>query len=84
MRMQRLWAMFVARNREFYRDRSAFGWNFLFPFLIIIGFAVIFQGDYRSPFKIGVFPVPGGADPYQAASRLPAAFTDFKAVVLIG
>ena len=35
MRFKRLWAIFNARNREFFRDRAAFGWNFLFPFLII-------------------------------------------------
>ncbi|HSO20460.1 MAG TPA: ABC transporter permease [Desulfosarcina sp.] len=84
MRLNRLWAMFIARNREFFRDRSAFGWNFLFPFLIILGFAVIFKGDYPPQFKVGVFPVGPDADARSAAGGLPAAFTDFEAVVLIG
>ena len=35
MRWKRMWAMFKARNYEFFRDKAAFGWNFLFPFLII-------------------------------------------------
>jgi ABC-2 type transport system permease protein len=60
MQFKRLWAVFMARNREFFRDREAFGWNFLFPFLIILGFGVIFKGDYASPFKVGVFPVSHG------------------------
>ena len=60
MRFKRLWAVFRSRNREFFRDREAFGWNFLFPFLIILGFGVIFRGDYASPFKVGVFPVSHG------------------------
>lgn len=56
MRWKRMWAMFMARNYEFFRDRAAFGWNFLFPFLIIAGFAVIFGGDEHREFKVGVFP----------------------------
>jgi len=56
MQLQRIWAMFSARNREFFRDRAAFGWNFAFPFLIIVGFGIIFRGDTLSRFKVGVFP----------------------------
>ena len=84
MRFNRLWAMFIARNREFFRDRSAFGWNFLFPFLIILGFAVIFKGDYQTHFKVGVFPVAEGVDASKRADNLPPAFTSFKAIALIG
>ena len=55
MQLQRIWAIFTARNKEFFRDRAAFGWNFAFPFLIIIGFGIIFSGDRLSTFKVGVF-----------------------------
>ena len=48
--------MFKARNLEYFRDKSAFGWNLLFPFLIIVGFGIIFGGDSRDYYKIGVFP----------------------------
>jgi ABC-2 type transport system permease protein len=58
MRFKRMWAMIAARNREFFRDRAAFGWNFLFPFLLIGGFAVIFGGQDYKGFKIGLFPCP--------------------------
>jgi ABC-type multidrug transport system permease subunit len=50
--------MFKARNMEFFRDRAAFGWNFLFPFLLIAGFAIIFGGKEYTEYKIGVFPYP--------------------------
>ena len=53
-----MWAMFKARNYEFFRDKAAFGWNFLFPFLIIAGFGIIFGGRDYSGFKVGVFPSP--------------------------
>lgn len=56
MNFKRFWVLFRARNREFFRDRSALGWNFLFPFLIIAGFAIIFGGKEITEFKIGVFP----------------------------
>lgn len=56
MSIKRIWAMFVARNREFFRDREAFGWNFLFPFLIIAGFAIIFGNNAPKTYKVGLFP----------------------------
>lgn len=60
MRLKRIWAMFVARNREFFRDKAAFGWHFLFPFLLIGGFAIIFGGDELKEVKIGLFPYAPG------------------------
>jgi len=54
MRLRRIQALFHARNREFFRDRSAFGWNFVFPFLIIVGFSLIFSDRSQTLFKVGV------------------------------
>ncbi len=48
--------MIRARNREFFRDRAAFGWNFVFPFLIVGGFSVVFGSGNYNQYKIGVFP----------------------------
>lgn len=56
MNFKRLWIIFKSRNHEFFRDRFAFGWNFLFPFLIIAGFSIIFGGREYTPYKVGVFP----------------------------
>ena len=56
MSIKRIWSMIVARNREFFRDREAFGWNFLFPFLLIGGFSIIFGGDDPKDFKVGLYP----------------------------
>ena len=52
------WDQFKARNAEFFRDRAAFGWNFLFPFLMVAGFGLIFGDDTRGEYKIGIFPYP--------------------------
>jgi ABC-2 type transport system permease protein len=84
MRFKRLWAMFHARNYEFFRDREAFGWNFLFPFLIILGFGIIFKGDYRAQFKVGIFPIPSGVPIEQKADNLPSAFVTFEGLSLLG
>lgn len=52
--LKRLWQLFVARNKEFYRDRGSMSWNFLFPVLIIAGFAFAYSGKPKPLFTIGV------------------------------
>ncbi|MBC3767670.1 ABC transporter permease [Neptunicella marina] len=52
--ISRFWAVFKARNLEFFRDRSSLGWNLIFPLLLVVGFAFIFSGDGRPEYKIGV------------------------------
>ena len=54
---KRIWTLFIARNKEFFRDKSALGWNILFPFLIIIGFSVMFSGNGQTSYKIGLFTI---------------------------
>jgi len=56
MNPKRIWIMFKARNWEFFRDRASFGWNFLFPFLLVAGFGILFGGREYTAYKIGVFP----------------------------
>ena len=60
MVIKRIWIMFKARNFEFFRDKASFGWNFLFPFLLVAGFGVLFGGREYVEYKIGVFPAPVG------------------------
>lgn len=52
--MKRFLAVWYARNLEFLRDRSALAWNFLFPFLLVAGFAFAFSGDGKPLYKVGV------------------------------
>ncbi len=52
--LKRMLIIFINRNREFYRDRSGFGWNILFPFFVIVGFSLIFSQDSRNEYKVGV------------------------------
>jgi len=55
----RIWAIFKARNMEFVRDRSAMGWNFAFPALIVAGFAFAFSGKPLDMYKVGVLQTTG-------------------------
>ncbi len=75
--------MFAARNKEFFRDRAAFGWNFLFPFLIIAGFGTVFGAKSLSEYKAGVFPV---APPLSIHHKveLPEGFQSSRYVAFVG
>lgn len=53
MIFSRMLAVFNARNKEFFRDRSSLTWNFVFPFLLIVGFYFVF-GQGMPMFKVGV------------------------------
>jgi len=52
--MKEFIALFIARNKEYYRDRAAIGWAFLFPLLVIIACALAFSNPDTSVFKVGV------------------------------
>ena len=59
MSLRRFLAVVVARNREFYRDRTSLGWNLLMPLFTVLIFAFIFGGGPADQFKVGVL-APGG------------------------
>ncbi|VAW68218.1 Domain of unknown function / Efflux ABC transporter, permease protein [hydrothermal vent metagenome] len=60
MRWRRFVSVLKARDREFFRDRSALAWNILFPLLVIMGFAFAFTGDKLNSYKVGVIgPLDG-------------------------
>jgi ABC-type multidrug transport system permease subunit len=50
----RIYALFVARNIEFFRDRSALAWSVLLPVLIIFGFAYAFTEENPEKFKVAI------------------------------
>jgi ABC-type multidrug transport system permease subunit len=83
MSWKRMWAMFKARNYEFFRDKAAFGWNFLFPFLLIAGFGLIFGGRDYSGFKVGVFPSPT-EKAVLTNINLPQKFAETKHLEFVG
>ena len=54
MSFKRFLALFLTRNKEFFRDRSSLSWNILMPVLIVAGFSFAFSGDVGKQFKVGV------------------------------
>jgi len=52
---------------EFLRDKSSLGWNILFPLLLVVGFAVVFAGEPKALFKVGVLGDPAGLHAADAA-----------------
>jgi ABC-2 type transport system permease protein len=71
--IKRFWAVFVARNLEFFRDRSTLVFNLVLPIALIFGFAFAFPGGGGTSFKIGVV----GEAP-AAGSSADIAFLHYK------
>ena len=69
MKWSRVYALFVGRNIEFMRDRSALAWNLLLPILIIVVFAYAFSEENPEKFKVGLV----------IADELPEAAVQFRA-----
>lgn len=67
--LKRFWSIFIARNKEYFRDRAALGWNFVFPFLIIFGFAIMFQRGGQTEYKCGVIPPENPEPAYELSDE---------------
>ncbi len=52
--LKRIYAIFVARNREFVRDRGSLAWNILMPVILVFGLAFVFGGEGRNQYTVGV------------------------------
>lgn len=65
----RFWAVLVARNKEFLRDRGALGWNLLFPFFVVFGMAFAFSDKGQDVFKVGVVGEIAALPPGFAATK---------------
>jgi len=62
MNLKRFLAVFKARNLEFWRDKSSLAWNFIFPVLLVAGFAVVFGNENKAEFKVGVLQAADSID----------------------
>lgn len=56
--VRRIAATTWARSLEFMRDRSALGWNLVFPILMVIGLSFVFSGPGQPLFKVAVVAAP--------------------------
>lgn len=53
--MNRFFTLFLARNREFYRDKGSLSWSLLFPFILIFGLHIALSDD-DALYKVGLLP----------------------------
>ncbi|MCG8435471.1 MAG: ABC transporter permease [Gammaproteobacteria bacterium] len=52
--IRRFWAVFVARNLEFIRDRGSLGWYIIFPVVLVFGMGYIFSDEDQAQYKVGL------------------------------
>jgi ABC-2 type transport system permease protein len=62
MNPSRFLAVLHARNREFWRDRSALAWNIVFPLLVVLGFGFAFSDEAMQVYKVGLISVQDPAE----------------------
>lgn len=53
MSWSRFFSVFMARNKEFYRDKGALGWTFIFPIFVVFSFSYMFNIEDQGIYKIG-------------------------------
>jgi len=51
--LKRIYAIFQARNREFFRDRGTLAWNLILPVALMFGLSFAFSDD-RDAYTVGV------------------------------
>ncbi|REL25723.1 ABC transporter permease [Thalassotalea euphylliae] len=71
MNFNRFYAVFKARNLEFFRDKSSLGWNLLFPVLLLVGFAFVFGDDDKAVYKVGVLAAEYSSTESQHPAKPP-------------
>ena len=77
--LQRIYAIFVARNREFMRDRGTLAWNLAMPIVLVFGLAFVFGGEGRDQYTVGVLQQAGEIDS-SLHPFLESRYIDFVAV----
>ncbi|MDP2229284.1 MAG: ABC transporter permease [Moraxellaceae bacterium] len=55
--MKNFLALFMTRNREFYRDKGSLSWSILFPLILIFGLSFALSND-RHVYRVGVLGEP--------------------------
>ncbi len=73
--LRRIGAIFLARNREFFRDRATLTWSIVLPVAIVFGFAFAFSGSAPERNTIGVL-----GDPAAAERRLGIEYVEYARV----
>ncbi len=54
--LRHFFSIFMARNREFVRDKSSWAWNVIFPILLVVGLTFAFSEENTVLYKVAVWP----------------------------
>jgi ABC-2 type transport system permease protein len=73
-------ALVSARNKEFYRDHSTLGWTFLFPLIVLSGFAYGYSGKQDPVLRIVAHPAGAASLSGVVASLRDTPGAQFAAV----
>lgn len=73
---KRFFAVFKARNIEFFRDKASLGWNILFPVLLLVGFSFVFSGENKPVYKVGVIHAVSSESEFLSTKYIE--FIDYK------
>ena len=52
--MKEIFALWIARNREYYRDKGSLFWSFIATPLIVIILALVFSSESQKLFQVGI------------------------------
>jgi len=77
--LQRIYAIFLARNREFIRDRGTLAWNLILPVVLLFGLSFAFSGDGRDQYTVGILQEATDLDTEQHPF-LDTRFINFVAI----
>jgi ABC-type multidrug transport system permease subunit len=76
--LKRIYAIFRARNLEFFRDRGTLSWNIILPVALMFGLSFIFSSD-RPEYTVGVLQQATSIDK-SGHPFLASRYIDFVAV----
>ena len=80
MNFKRFLAVVKARNIEFFRDKSSLAWSLIFPIVLLIGMSLVFSGDEKSVYKVGVLHLASSHSPFLETRYID--FIDYQDLAL--
>lgn len=80
---KRIFAVFKARNLEFFRDKGSLSWSLLMPMLIIIAISAAFGGDGKPAYKVGVMSALPESEQLLTAASGQVEFFNLKHIEFV-
>ena len=75
--MKKFWAIFYARNLEFWREKASLGSNFIMPFFLVTTIYFIFSDGQQYQYKVALYHSPTQIKDTQKLSFLSTKYIHF-------